>query len=69
MSELLEGIFVRQESFIGLTAHTKCGLYLLASLLAAALLGTSRVLARQGWAGDKAGLFKHPEDFFIGTVM
>jgi hypothetical protein len=29
---------VRQESFEGRTAHTKCGMYLLASSLAAALL-------------------------------
>ena len=27
---------------------------------AAALLGTRRVLARQGWAGEKSGLFEHP---------
>jgi hypothetical protein len=36
---------VRQESFEGRTAHTKCGMYLLASSLAAALLN---------------GLFEHP---------
>jgi hypothetical protein len=28
--------------------------------LAAALLGTRRVSARQGWAGEKSGLFEHP---------
>jgi hypothetical protein len=27
---------------------------------AAALLGTRRVSARQGWVGEKAGLFEHP---------
>jgi len=27
---------------------------------AAALLGTRRVSARRGWAGEKAGLFDHP---------
>jgi hypothetical protein len=32
----------------------------LASWLAAALLGTRRVSARQGWAGEKSGLFEHP---------
>jgi hypothetical protein len=32
----------------------------LASSLAAALLGTRRVSARQGWAGEKSGLFEHP---------
>src|SRR5437899_824293 len=30
------------------------------SLGAAALLGTRRVSARQGWAGEKSGLFEHP---------
>jgi hypothetical protein len=30
------------------------------SLRAAALLGERRVLARQGWAGEKSGLFEHP---------
>jgi hypothetical protein len=32
----------------------------LASSLAAALLGTRRVLARQGWEGEMSGLFEHP---------
>ncbi len=32
----------------------------LASSLAAALLGTRRVSTRQGWAGEKSGLFEHP---------
>ena len=32
----------------------------LTSSLAAALLGRKRVLARWGWAGEKAGLFEHP---------
>jgi len=33
--------------------------------LAAALLGTRRVSARQGWAGEKSGLFEHPAgDFY-----
>ena len=32
----------------------------LASSLVAALLGTSRVSARQGWAGEKSGHFEHP---------
>ena len=30
------------------------------SLGAAALLGKRRVSARQGWAGEKPGLFEHP---------
>ena len=34
--------------------------YAFASSLAAALLGTKRVSARQGWAGEKSGLFEHP---------
>ena len=33
----------------------------LRSSLAAALLGKRRVSARQGWAGEKSGLFEHPE--------
>ena len=32
--------------------------------LAAALPGTRRVSARQGWAGEKAGLFEHPAKVF-----
>ncbi len=32
----------------------------LASSLAAALLGTRRVSARRGWAGEKSGLFEYP---------
>jgi len=32
----------------------------LASSLVAALFGTRRVSARQGWAGEKGGLFEHP---------
>ena len=52
---------VRQDQLKGRTAHTKCGMYLLGSSLAAALLGTRGVLARQGWAGEKSGLFEHPE--------
>jgi hypothetical protein len=36
-------------------------MYLLASSLAAAALGTRRVSARQGWAGEKSGHFEHPE--------
>ena len=31
--------------------------------LGAALLAERRVLARRGWAGEKSGLFKHPEAF------
>jgi len=59
-SESLRCFSVRQDPLQGRTAHTKCGLYLLASSLAAALLGTRRVSARQGWAGEKSGLFEHP---------
>ena len=46
------GFSVRQDSFKGRTAHTKCGLYLLASSLAAALPAERRVSARWGWAGE-----------------
>src|SRR6266850_7540638 len=54
------GFSVRQDSFKGRTAHTKCGTYLLASSLAAALPAKRRVLARRGWAGEKSGLIEHP---------
>ena len=44
----LKGLSVRQELFTGRTGRTKCGVYLLASSLAAALHAERRVLARQG---------------------
>ena len=46
----LEGLFRSPRPIIGASGYTytKCGTYLLASSLAAALLGTRRVLARQG---------------------
>ena len=44
------GFSVRQDPFKGRTAHTKCGTYLLASSLAAALLN---------------GLFEHPAKVFF----
>ena len=37
----------------------------LTSSLAAALLGQGRVSARQGWAGEKSGLFEHPAGALI----
>ena len=55
----LRGFSARQDPCKGRTAHTKCGMYLLGPSLAAALLGTRRVSARQGWAGEKSGLFEH----------
>ncbi len=47
-------------SILVVNGPTKCGAYLLASSLAAALPGIRRVLARRGWAGEKSGLFEHP---------
>ena len=35
---------------------------------AAALLGIRRVSARQGWAGEKSGLFEHPAGVFFCYV-
>ena len=58
--ETLEGIFHLPRSILRANGFTKCGPYLLASSLAAALFGTRRVLARQGWVGEKSGLFEHP---------
>jgi len=59
-SEVLAGIFRSPRSILGANGHTECGWYLLAFSLAAALLGRRRVSARQGWAGEKSGLFEHP---------
>jgi hypothetical protein len=53
----LTGLSVRQELCEGRTGRTKCGVYLLASSLAAALNGARRVSARQGRAGEKSGHF------------
>ena len=58
--EALEGLFHSPRPIARANGPTKCGAYLLASSLAAALLGTRRVLARQGWAGEMSGLFEHP---------
>ena len=55
MTEAQEGIFRSPDLFEGRTAHTKCGLYLLASSLAAALLD---------------GLFEHPAGWTpVSTVV
>jgi len=54
------GFSVRQNLFKRGTAHTKYGLYLLASSLPPALLGARRDSVRQGWGGEKSGLFEHP---------
>jgi hypothetical protein len=59
-SEVLEDILRSPRSILRANGHTKCGWYLLASSLAAALLGTRRVSARQGWVGEKSSLFEHP---------
>ena len=60
---------VHQDPFKGRTAHTKCGTYLLASSLAAALLAERRVSARRGWAGEKSGLFEHPASHSDAITM
>jgi hypothetical protein len=39
----------------------------LASSLTAALPAERRVLARRGWAGEKSGLFEHPETILTST--
>ncbi len=54
-SEVLEGIFRSPRSILVANGHTKCGWYLLASSLAAALPAEWRVLARRGWAGENRG--------------
>jgi len=40
---------------------------LIKGIAAAALLGTRRVSARQGWAGEKAGLFEHSAESYSAT--
>jgi hypothetical protein len=62
-SEALEGIFRSPRSIQRANGHTKCGWYLLASSLIAALPAERRVSARRGWAGEKPGLFEHPDVF------
>ena len=68
-SEALEGIFRSPRSILWANGYTKCGRYLLASLLAAVLPAEWRVSARRGWAGEKAGLFEHPEANLTVTYM
>jgi hypothetical protein len=59
-SEALEGIFRSPRFILWANGHTKCGWYLFASLLAAALPAEWRVSARRSWAGEKPGHFEHP---------
>ena len=61
------GLSVRQDSLQGRTAHTKCGLYLLEPSLAAALPGTRRVLARQGWEGEKVAFLSILQEYPPGV--
>ena len=49
--EALEGIFHSPRSTLRANGLTKCGTYLLAFSLAAALPAERRVLARRGWGG------------------
>jgi hypothetical protein len=53
----------------GERSHTICGMYLLASSLATALPAEQRVLARWGWAGENRGLFEHPAQFFLLSLI
>ena len=48
-----------QPSHPGDNVHKRAGKDHFVSL-AAALFGERRVLARQGWVGEKSGLFEHP---------
>ena len=66
-SEALEGIFRSPRSMLRANGYTKCGPYLLASSLAAALPGTRRVSTRQGWAGEKSGHVEHPETILLSA--
>jgi hypothetical protein len=60
-SEALEVFSVRQDPFYGRTATQSVGGTSLASSLVAALPAEWRVSARRDWAGEKSGLFEHPE--------
>jgi len=55
-----EGVFRSPRSIGRANGSTKCGPYLLASSLAAALPAERRVSARRGWAGENHGLFEQP---------
>ena len=66
-SEALEGLFRSPRSIARANGPTKCGPYLLASSLAVALPAERRVLVRRGWAGEKSGLFEHPEAMLTST--
>jgi hypothetical protein len=57
----VRGFSVCQELWRKANGSTKCGPYLLASSLAAALFAERRVSARRGWAGENRGFFEHPE--------
>ena len=63
------GFSVRQDQLRGRTAHTKCGTYLLASSLAAALPAERRVLTRRGWAGVNRDFFEHPDPYVTSTPL
>jgi hypothetical protein len=58
--EILKGRIGSPRLIARANGSTKCGPYLLASSLAAALPVERRVSARRGWAGEKSGLFEHP---------
>ena len=68
-SEALESIFLSPRSILRANGHTKCGWYLLASSLVAALPAERRVLARWGWAGENRGHFEHPETILLPAHM
>ena len=54
ISESLEELFRSPRPNTRANGPTKCGMYLLASSLAAALPAERRVSARRGWVGEKA---------------
>ena len=67
-SGTLDGSFRSPRPITRANGRTKCGTYLLASSLAAALSAEWRVLARRGRAGEKSGLFEHSTGAFLLSV-
>ncbi len=65
----MEGLIRSPRPVARANGHTKCGTYLLASSIAAALPAERRVTVRRGWAGETSGLFEHPDALLTLTPL